>query len=141
MLDQKALDRIFDYLIKYSDIISEYWEELKKISKKKRSWDVNINWKKHTYFGWDNRITIINKKNDLEMRFIFELDEKNIFFKKWDLLDFIESDLNANWLWNDFKPNKSLREEIFNECFSELELGWKITKKDNWYLISKEELY
>ena len=141
MLNQKTLDRIFDYLIKYSDIISEYWEELKKISRKKRSWDVTINGKKHTYFGWDNRITIINKKNDLEMRFIFDLEEKNIFFRKSDLLDFIESDLNANWLGSDFKPNKSLRWEIFNECFTELENWWRITKKDNGYLISKEELF
>jgi hypothetical protein len=41
-------------------------------------------------------VTILNRKNDLEMSFLFNDEIDYVYFEKYKLHNFIESDLNAN---------------------------------------------
>jgi hypothetical protein len=99
-------------------------------------------WKrKHTYFAINNWVTILNRKNDLEMSFSFNSEEKHVSFEKYKLHNFIESDLNANWLGKDFPSNKTMRTEELNSCFDKLVMSGIITKSWEGFKISQDELY
>ena len=135
MLNEKTEVRYLDYLTVYTNTILEYSEELKKKCKKKSSGEAKVNGEKYTYFGTSKWITILNKKNYLEISFSFNDNIDSVFFYKTKFHDFIESDLNANGLWRNFTSNSIVREKEFNECFDNLCTSWKITKKDNWFVI------
>ena len=137
----KTQDRYYDYLLIYTNTINEYTEELKNLCKKKRSGEVKIGKRKHTYFSINNWVTILNRKNDLEMSFSFNAEEDYVFFEKYKFHNFIESDLNANWLGKDFQSNKTLRSEEFNDCFTKILMSWIITTSWDGFKISKNELY
>ena len=140
-LNEKTQSRFYDYVLIYANTIWEYWEELQRVSKRKRSGDVTVNWKKHIYFGSTNGITIMDKKTNLEMTFTFNFEKDNVFFIKSSLYSFIESDLNLSWLGKYFIANRMLREDEYDQCIEALCESWELIKKDKWYLISKEELY
>lgn len=137
----KTEERYFDYVLIYANTINEYSEELKSLCKKKRSGEVKIWKRKHTYFSINNWVTILNRKNDLEMSFSFNSEDDHVFFEKYKLHNFIESDLNANWLGKDFPSNKTMRTEELSNCFDKLLMSGMITKSWEWYKISKDELY
>lgn len=137
----KTKERYFDYVLIYANTINEYSEELKSLCKKKRSGEVKIWKRKHTYFSINNWVTILNRKNDLEMSFSFNSEDDHVFFEKYKLHNFIESDLNANWLGKDFPSNKTMRTEELSNCFDKLLMSGMITKSWEWYKISKDELY
>jgi hypothetical protein len=92
----KTEERYFDYVLIYTNTINEYSDELKSLCKKKRSGEVRVGKRKHTYFAINNGVTILNRKNDLEMSFSFNTEIKHVYFEKYKLHNFIESDLNAN---------------------------------------------
>jgi len=54
------------------------------------------------------------------MSFSFNTEKEHVFFEKYKLNGFIESDLNANGLGKNFASNKALRIQEFDECFSKL---------------------
>lgn len=139
-LNEKTEARFFQYIISYSEIINKYWKKLQKIGKNKRSWDINVNNKKHIYFATTNSITLMDKKDHLEMKFTYDFDDDYIYFTRLNLCNFIESDLNVSWLWRNFKSNSILREVEYDECIEILCNKWRIWIKDNWFIISKEEL-
>jgi hypothetical protein len=125
----------------YTNTINEYSDELKLLCKKKRSGEVKLWKRKHTYFSINNWVTILNRKNDLEMSFSFNSEIKLVYFEKYKLHNFIESDLNANWLGQDFPSNKIVRTEEYNNCFEKLLRSGIIIKSWEWFIISKDELY
>lgn len=133
--------RYFDYLLTYTNTIHEYWEELEILCKKKKSWELKIGKRKHTYFSINNWVTILNRKNDLEMSFSFNTLEDFIEFEKYKFHNFIESDLNASWLGQSFQSNKTLRTEEFNDCFDKILMSWVLMKSWEKFKISVNELY
>lgn len=133
--------RYFDYLLIYTNTIHEYSQELETLCKKKRSWEVKIWKRKHTYFSINNGVTILNRKNDLEMSFSFNRLEWFVWFEKYKFHNFIESDLNASWLWQDFQSNKTLRTEEFNNCFEKILMSGVVMKNWDHFKISVNELY
>ena len=137
----KAQERYFDYVLNYTNTISEYSDELKALCKKKRAWDVRIWKRKYAYFAITNGVTILNRKNDLEMSFSFNAEEDSVYFEKYKLHGFIESDLNASWLGKDFQSNKKVRAEEYDECLAKICMSGIIKKQWDWYIISKDELY
>jgi hypothetical protein len=137
----KAQERYFDYVLIYTNTINEHSDELKVLCKKKRSWDVRIWKRKYVYFSITNGVTILNRKNDLEMSFSFNSEEKNVYFEKYKLHSFIESDLNASGLGKDFQSNKTLRTEAYEEFLAKICMSGIIRKQWDGYIISKEELY
>jgi hypothetical protein len=137
----KAQERYYDYVLIYTNTINEYSDELNVLCKKKRSWEVKLGKRKHTYFSITNGVTILNRKNDLEMTFSFNTDEENVYFEKYKLNGFIESDLNSSGLGKDFSSNKKIRAEDYEEYFSKILMSWMIRKQWDWYIISKDELY
>ncbi len=139
--NDKMQERYFDYLLTYVNTIFEFSDELQKLSKKKLSWEVSLNRKKYTYFSINNWVTILNRKNDLEMSFVFSTDKENVLFQKNKFHNFIESDLNANGLWKDFPSNKITRAEEFEECFNKIMMSGIIKEVENGYLIKSDELY
>lgn len=137
----KAQERYFDYVLIYTNTISEHSDELKVLCKKKRSWDVRIWKRKYAYFAITNGVTILNRKNDLEMSFSFNNEEENVYFEKYKLHGFIESDLNSSGLGKDFQSNKTLRVEAYDEFLAKICMSGIIRKQWDWYIISKDELY
>lgn len=134
-------DRYFDYLLTYVNTIFEFSDELQRACKKKLSGEIFLAKKKYTYFKINNWVTILNRKNDLELSFIFNNSKETIFFQKNKFHNFIESDLNANGLWKDFQSNKIARSQDFEGCFSDLINRKIIVETNNWFEISSEELY
>ncbi len=139
--NDKTQERYFDYVLIYTNTINEYSDELRDLCKKKRSAEVKIGKRKHTYFAINNWVTILNRRNDLEMSFSFNNEDDYVYFEKYKLHNFIESDLNANWLGQDFPSNKTVRTEKLNNCFENLLMSWIITRSWDWFQISKNELY
>lgn len=139
--NNKTSERYFDYLLTYANTIYEFSDELNKACKKKLSWEIFLAKKKYTYFKINNWVTIINRKNDLEMSFMFNTSWDSIFFQKNKFHNFIESDLNANGLWKDFQSNKISRAQDFEDCFAQLLQSNIICEVENWYEISSDELY
>ena len=133
--------RYFDYLLTYTNTIHEYSDELEALCKKKRSWEVKIWKRKHTYFSINKGVTILNRKNDLEMSFSFNRLEWFVWFEKYKFHNFIESDLNASWLGQDFQSNKTLRTQEFNNCFEKILMSWVLMKNWDNFKISVNELY
>lgn len=140
MEKEKTHERYLDYLMIYTNTILEYSEELKSKCKKKSSGEVKINWAKCTYFGTSKWVTVINKKNYLEMSFPFNADDKFVFFYKSKFHNYIESDLNALWLWKKFSSNSIIREKEFEECFDNLCNTGMLSQKDNWFIILINEI-
>jgi len=62
------------------------------------------------------------------MSFSFNKEIKHVFFEKYKLHNFIESDLNANGLGQDFPSNKTVRTEELNNCFDKLLMSGLIIK-------------
>lgn len=135
MINEQTQQRYLDYLMVYTNTILEYSEELKDKCKKKSSGEVKINWEKCSYFAINNGVSIMNKKNYLEMSFYFNTEEDSIFFNKTKFHNYIESDLNASGLWKNFTSNIIVRTKEFNECFDRLCSLWKINKKDDGFVI------
>lgn len=141
MLNKKTEKRYLDYLIIYTNIILNYSDELKKKCKKKSSGEIKVNWSRYTYFGTGNWVTLMNKKDYLEISFSFNTEDDFILFYKNKFHNFIESDLNTTWLWRDFPSNSIVRTIEFNECFENLLSAWKIDKKDKGFIIPIEEIH
>lgn len=136
-MDKNTENRYFDYILSYTNTVLELGDELREKCKKSRGGDIIINKKKYVFFSLTNWVTLLNKKNDLEITFTFNDLDDFIYFNKENLHNFIESDLNASGLWKHFPSNKTKRAEIYNECLEKNLSLWKIQKKDNWYMISK----
>lgn len=141
MINEQTQQRYLDYLMTYTNTILKYSEELKDKCKKKSSGEVKINWAKYTYFGISNGVSIMNKKNYLEMSFYFNTEENSIFFNKTKFHNYIESDLNASGLWKNFTSNIIVRTKELNECFDKLCSLWMINKKDDGFVILTNEMY
>lgn len=140
MITEKTEKRYLDYLILYTNIIWDYSEELKKMSKKKRSGEATIEGKKHMYFAGTHSITIMNKKTHIEMSFVFNTQNGEVYFEKLHLHNFIESDLNASWLGKNFSTNSTCRWAEYDECLDVLCKLGKIQKKDKGFIISHDEI-
>lgn len=140
MIKEKTEQRYLNYFMTYINTILEYSEELKNKCKKRRSGEVKVNWAKCTYFATSNWVSLMNKKNYLEMSFPFNTFEDSVYFNKTKFHDFIESDLNASGLWKDFISNKIVRTKEFNECFDILCSSLGINKKDDGFIILIETL-
>lgn len=140
-MDKNTEDRYFDYVLTYANTILELGDELQEKCRKSKGGDININRKKYVFFALNNWVTLLNKKNDLEITFTFNTEENSIYFEKYNLNNFIESDLNASGLWKHFTTNKSIRASDYDLCLERLCFSGKVQKKDKWYTISKDELY
>lgn len=140
-MDKNTENRYFDYVLAYTNTVLELSDELKEKCKKSRWGDITINKKKYVFFALNNWVTLLNKKNDLEITFSFNDREDFIYFEKHNLHSFIESDLNASGLWKNFSTNKWVRANDYDHCLEKLCLSWKVLKEGNWYLISTDELY
>lgn len=139
MLKETTKNRFLDYFILYTSIISENKEQLERVSKKAKSGEIAIDKKKYLYFANGNSITIINKKNNLEIYITFDQVDGHVYFLKNNLYSFIESDLNASGLGRYFLSNNTSRTAEFDECFRLLCVSKNIIEKGSWYIISKEE--
>ncbi|MCP4523921.1 MAG: hypothetical protein GY828_06930 [Candidatus Gracilibacteria bacterium] len=137
----KTEERYYDYILTYTNTINECSDELEKLCKKKRSGEAKIGKKRYTYFGITNGVTMLNRKNDLEISFSFNKDENNILFSKHRLHNFIESDLNASGLGRDFPSNKNIRAEEYEKMLEKLCMSGIVKRQGEGYIISKEELY
>jgi hypothetical protein len=93
------------------------------------------------YFATASWVTLIDKKTTLELTFSFNKEKDCIYFEKYNLHSFIESDLNVSGLWKDFPTNKSIRSELYNKCLDKFVISGIIQKKDKWFSISKERIY
>lgn len=140
-MDKKTENRYFDYILIYINTILELSPILEKRCEKQKSGDIIIDRKKYMYFTTTSWVTIVNKRSNLELTFPFNKEKDSISFKKDDLNNFIESDLNTSGLWKNFPPNKIIRTRLYDECLDNILLSGKIQKKDKWFIISKEELY
>ena len=138
-MDKKIEDRYFGYILTYVNTILELWQELEEKCKKIRSGDITISRKKYMYFATKNGVTLINKHTNLELTFLFNHDEKSIYFEKDHIENYIESDLNTSGLWKNFPSNQNVRIKLYNECLDKLLLSGVIQKKDSWFTIHKEE--
>mgnify|MGYP006939814388 CR=1 FL=1 len=141
MVNEKTAKRYWDYLVTYTNIISSFWEDLQDKCRKKRSGDITITRKKYMYFATKNWVTLVNKETNLELTFHFNNEEDSIYFEKDNIHSFIESDLNTSGLWKHFSPNQTIRLGLYKECLDEFVSSGVIQKKDNWFIINKEEIY
>jgi len=140
-MNKNTQKRYFDYVLIYANTIVELSEELEKKCKKSRWWEIVIDRKKYMYFSKVGGVTLINKKTTLELSFLFNKWEESVYFEKNSLHNFIESDLNVSGLWKDFPTNSTVRSELFDKCLEHFINSWKIQKKENWFTISREEIY
>jgi len=140
MINKNIENRYFDYILIYANTVLELWEELEEKCKKKSWGEVVLKRKKYLFFATKNGVTLLNKKTDLEITFSFNTTQDYIYFEKYNLHSFIESDLNASGLWKYFIANKTVRSEDFDKCLEKLCLIWKIKEKDNGLLIWKDEI-
>jgi hypothetical protein len=63
------------------------------------------------------------------MSFSFNNEEENVYFEKYKLHSFIESDLNASGLGKDFQSNKTLRVEMYDEFLAKICMSGIIRKQ------------
>jgi hypothetical protein len=63
------------------------------------------------------------------MSFSFNNEEENVYFEKYKLHGFIESDLNSSGLGKDFQSNKTLRSEAYDEFLAKICMSGIIKKQ------------
>ena len=87
-----------------------------------------------------NGITLVDKKNDLEISFSFNFDEEFVIFEKMKFINFVESYLNAHGLGKDMPSNKLLRSQELESFFNGLIQSDTIEVENKSFKVRKENI-